>query len=107
MVLIQLLLPITAAHPQSGDANALTKTAQELVDAFGGLTAYTRSPAKGVWSSAAGAQDEDDVVMIEVVTERFDRVWWKAYAASLAARFAQDTIHVRSMPVELLDPEAS
>jgi hypothetical protein len=106
MVLIQILLPTTATIAGAHDA-PLVETARELGDAFGGLTAYTRSPAKGLWTSPTGRTAEDDVVMVEVVTERFDRWWWKQYAAMLAIRFRQDAIHVRAMPIELLDPDAS
>ena len=45
----------------------------------------------------------DDVVMVEVVTDTFDRAWWRTYRATLAKRFAQDTIHVRALPVEMPD----
>jgi hypothetical protein len=107
MVLIQLLLPTSPAARGAADRNALIDTARELGDAFGGLTAYVRAPAKGLWTSPAGHTEEDDVVMIEVVTERFDRVWWKQYSAALAIRFGQDAIHVRALPIELLDPEVS
>jgi len=41
--------------------------------------------------------------MIEIVTETFDRAWWRAYAATLARRFGQDSIYVRAMRVELLE----
>jgi hypothetical protein len=41
--------------------------------------------------------------MVEVVTDAFDRRWWRAYAATLAERFGQDSIHVRAMGVEMLD----
>jgi hypothetical protein len=40
---------------------------------------------------------------VEVVTETFDRAWWRAYVATLAARFEQESIHVRAVPVDLLD----
>jgi hypothetical protein len=43
------------------------------------------------------------VVMMEVVTDTFDRTWWRTYSATLAQRFAQDTIHVRALPVEMPD----
>ncbi len=105
MVLIQLLLP--AAPAANGRGNALKATADELRDHFGGLTAYVRSPAEGLWTSPDGRTEVDDVVMIEVVTERFERPWWKQYAETLAIRFGQDAIHVRSLPIEILDPEAS
>jgi hypothetical protein len=102
MVLIQLLLPA----PTIAGSNAmtsLTETRRELADRFRGVTAYVRSPAKGLWTAPDGHTEADDVVMVEVVTETFDRRWWRTYAATLAQRFRQDTIHVRAMPVELLD----
>jgi len=43
--------------------------------------------------------------MVEVVTDTFDRAWWRTYGATLAQRFAQDTIHVRALPVEVPDAE--
>jgi hypothetical protein len=62
-----------------------------------------RSPAKGLWTAPDGHTEVDEVVMVEVVTPTFDRPWWRAYAATLAQRFGQDTIHVRALPVEMPD----
>ena len=100
MVLIQLLLPITQGAPIEG-LTPMGQTGRELAEKFRGVTAYTRSPAKGLWTASDGHTEADDVVMVEVFTERFDRAWWRAYAAKLAERFAQDTIHVRALPIEL------
>jgi hypothetical protein len=101
MVLIQLLLPTSAA---GADRLApLAETRRELADRFNGLTAYLRSPAKGLWTAPDGHTEQDDVVMVEVVTDTFDRTWWRAYAAMLADRFGQESIHLRAMPVEMLD----
>ena len=105
MVLIQLLLPASADAGPSDDAVAETR--RELVEAFGGLTAYVRTPAEGVWTSPGGARERDAVVMVEVVAAAFDRPWWRAYASRLAARFGQQAIHVRALPIELLDPDAA
>jgi len=105
MVLIQLLLPT----PPAGARDALTPlddTRRELAGMFDGVTAYLRSPAKGLWTAPDGHTEADDVVMVEVVTETFDREWWRTYAAKLAERFHQDMIHVRAMPVEMLDEES-
>jgi hypothetical protein len=101
MVLIQLLLP-TGANGDSA-VTALAETRRELVDRFKGVTAYVRSPAKGLWTAQDGHTESDDVVMVEVVTDTFDRAWWRTYSATLAQRFAQDTIHVRALPVEMPD----
>lgn len=108
MVLIQLLLPTTLPRgAEFPDATvALTQTRRELVERFSGLTAYLRAPAKGLWTSPDGHTEQDDVVMIELVTDVFDRHWWRTYAATLAERFGQDTIHVRALAVEMLDETA-
>ena len=41
--------------------------------------------------------------MVEVVTDSFDRGWWRTYAATLAERFRQDSIHVRAVSVDMLE----
>jgi len=102
MVLIQLLLPTSGAANVDGLA-PLAETRQELAERFNGLTAYLRSPAQGWWTAPDGHAEQDDVVMVEVVTDTFDRAWWRTYAATLAQRFCQEHIHVRALSVELLD----
>jgi hypothetical protein len=51
-------------------------------------------------------REHDDVVMIEVVTDVFDRTWWREYAVRLAGRFHQEAIHIRALPMQLLDDDA-
>jgi len=102
MVLIQLLLPTKRADG-SDALPSLAETRRELAARFDGVTAYLRSPAKGVWTSPEGRMETDDVVMVEVVTNDFDRRWWGTYAATLARRFDQHAIHVRALPIETLD----
>jgi hypothetical protein len=102
MVLIQLLLPATPSTGTSATA-PLAETRRELADKFSGVTAYVRSPGKGLWTAPDGHTEADDVVMVEVVTETFDRGWWRSYTATLAQRFHQKTIHVRALPVEMPD----
>ena len=105
MVLIQLLLPTSGATRADGRA-PLAETRRELADRFSGLTAYVRSPATGLWTAPDGHTEQDDVVMVEVVTESFDRSWWRTYTATLAQRFGQERIHVRAVPVDMLDEGA-
>jgi hypothetical protein len=105
MVLIQLLLPMVRAESPAA-TTPLGQTREELAARFAGLTAYVRSPAKGQWTAPDGHEEQDDVVMIEVVTDVFDRTWWREYAARLAERFDQDAIHIRALPLELLDDDA-
>jgi hypothetical protein len=102
MVLIQLLLPTGGTASADGLA-PLAETRRELADRFNGLTAYLRSPAKGFWTAPDGHEEQDDVVMVEVVTDTFDHAWWRTYAVTLAERFGQESIHLRAVPVVVLD----
>ena len=106
MVLIQLLLPSSGGAAAADRLAPLMETRRELAERFSGLTAYVRSPAKGWWTAADGHTEQDDVVMVEVVTDSFDRAWWRTYAATLALRFDQERIHVRAVPVEMLDEDS-
>ena len=72
MGLIQLLLPAGGA-PSADGRVPLAETRMELAERFNGLTAYLRSPAKGLWTAPDGHTEQDDVVMVEVVTNTFDR----------------------------------
>lgn len=74
---------------------------QERVDRFGGLTAFTRSPAEGLWDEGGG-RSRDEIVIFEVMADALDRSWWRDYRAVLKRRFRQDEIVVRALEVERL-----
>ena len=101
MHLIQVLLPVRdnagAAFPQ----DLLTQVLQELSRRFGGSTAYTRSPAEGIWRSE-GADHHDDIIVVEVMVDALDRPWWKAYRKSLEDRFKQQELVVRVQSIEVI-----
>lgn len=99
MTLLQLLLPITGDREVA--TAKLEETRTELLAQFGGVTAYLRSPAKGLWADA-GEVAADEVVNVEVVVEKFDRAWWGRYERTLAARFAQQEIHIRAIDADLI-----
>lgn len=107
MVLIQLLLPLMSETHPGAEGTPLARTREELTRQFKALTAYVRAPAKGLWTSPDGRREEDDVVMVEIVAPAFDREWWRAYGETLRRRFRQETIHVRAIPIEMLDADAS
>ena len=98
--LVQLLLPVPSRGV--GDDRRYATVRGELTGKFGGVTAYLRAPATGLWRDEDGAVDRDEVIMIEVVVDRLDREWWGAYRERLEARFAQKEIHLRAMPIERL-----
>lgn len=98
-----MLLPTRPAEGAAFSDHLLRRTREEIVKEFGGITAYTRSPASGAWTSPDGSVAQDHVVMIEVVADAFDERWWRGYADMLKQRFAQDSIHIRATAVEVLD----
>jgi hypothetical protein len=104
VVLIQMLLPFGSA---ARDDARFRRTREELIATFGGLTAYSRAPARGEWLPPDGPREVDELVVVEIVAPEFDRTWWRGYAETLAARFEQQVIHVRAMHIEVLDPAAT
>ena len=69
---------------------------------FGGVTAFTRNPAEGLWKEGGEDPARDDIVIFEVMADWLDRSWWRGYRTELERRFEQDEIVVRACEVELL-----
>jgi hypothetical protein len=99
--LVQILLPRTRRDGAAVTTADFADTRAELVEAFEGVTAYLRSPAQGAWTAPDGHVEQDEMVMVEVLVDHFDREWWRAYAVILAARFQQESIHIRTLPAEM------
>jgi hypothetical protein len=102
MYLVQILLPVydNEGHPfEPGDYVQLRS---ELADRFGGVTAYTRAPARGVWKGDTGETTRDDIVIFEVMTEDLDHAWWTRFRKDLERRFRQDSVIVRALTSTVL-----
>ncbi len=102
MHLVQILLPLYDNDGGAQPEGLFGAVTAELTQRFGGLTAYTRAPAEGLWKEGEGAARRDDVVVVEVMSEALDRGWWRAYRSSLEERFRQEVVVVRAHPVEML-----
>jgi hypothetical protein len=98
--LIQILLPIRARDGTALPAEMFATVRVELTERFGGVTAYSRSPATGLWKHDDEAIERDQVIMIEVVVDVFDREWWAAYRERLEQRFGQEEVHARALAME-------
>ena len=101
MHLIQILLPLYDNEGNTFGEELYGKVRRELTERFGGLTAFTRAPAQGLWKDA-GKTHRDDIVVFEVMVEDVDAGWWRAYRQNLEAVFRQDEIVIRAQPVTLL-----
>ncbi len=102
MHVIEIFLPLKRKDGSEQPAGLFAEVRAELVDRFGGLTAFTRSPAEGLWESGEGEVDRDSIVIFEVMAEQVDRPWWADYRAGLERRFGQDEVVVRASPSERL-----
>jgi hypothetical protein len=100
--LIQILLPVYGRDGEPfGDAT-FAPTRAELTERFGGLTAYLRAPARGLWKTGEGTVERDDIAILEVMSDALDEAWWRGYRARLEARFKQDVVVVRASAIVVL-----
>ncbi|GAB3661441.1 hypothetical protein [Ramlibacter alkalitolerans] len=103
MHLVQLLLPLYAHDGERLPAALFGAVRAELVQRFGGLTAYSRAPATGLWAEGPGeGVEHDDIVVYEVMVATLDRSWWQAYREELTARMRQKELVVRAQRIETL-----
>ncbi|MGY4285576.1 hypothetical protein ACVWXO_004796 [Bradyrhizobium sp. LM2.7] len=72
-----------------------------LTERFGGLTAFTRSPAQGTIKDGAKTV-RSEIVVFEVMTETLDESWCASYGRHLEHVIQQDEIIVRALAINLL-----
>jgi hypothetical protein len=94
MKLIEIFLPLTDNKGRKLRKETYAETRRELIERFGGLTAYSRSPARGFWKEK-GHTTRDEIVVFEVMTKRLERRWWRDYRRVLEKRFKQEEIVIR------------
>ena len=99
--LVQILLPVFDPDGHALTAEQFAIVRNELVDRFGGATAFTRAPAEGVWDSGERTVT-DDIIVVEVMTDTLDKVWWSHYRRTLERRFRQQLIVIRHHEVDLI-----
>ena len=102
MFLVQLLLPLQDGEGRPFNRSLFEELAAELTERFGGLTAYTRAPATGIWEERSGQTVRDQVVVYEVMTEDLEASWWGAFRQRLEAQFDQDELVVRAQEIRRL-----
>jgi hypothetical protein len=101
MHLVQILLPLLDNDGHEIPRAQFDSVAAEVTARFGGLTAYTRSPAQGRWNRR-DSTNYDDVIVLEVMVKELDRAWWAAFRRQLEHGFRQEEVVVRAQPIERL-----
>jgi hypothetical protein len=103
MFLIQILLPLRDNEENALPREYFGELRTTLTGKFGGLTAYTRAPAQGIWDpDDRPGEQRDDVVIYEVMTDELERDWWDDLRRKLEALFDQEVVVVRAMNIERL-----
>jgi hypothetical protein len=100
--LIQILLPTLQANGEAVPRELFQEITSELTHRFGGLTAYTRAPAEGLWKDDGDKPVQDEIVIYEVMVTEVDAAWWKEYRRKLEERFDQNCVIVRAQAMQLL-----
>ncbi|WP_207426381.1 hypothetical protein [Pedobacter sp. SYSU D00535] len=95
MILIQILLPLYNAEKEVFSNELFISVRNQLTEKFGGITVYSRSPARGLWKAEEDTTVKDDIIIYEVMAEDLDRVWWATYKKELELAFQQDLILIR------------
>lgn len=98
---IEIFVPLFRARGEPVDGACLKALETELTERFGGVTAFTRAPARGRWTDGDQVQT-DEVVIYEVMAPDLDRAWWAGLRARLEADLAQDEVVIRAHAIERL-----
>lgn len=100
--LIELFLPMFDNTGTRFPADVFYRVRNELTECFGGVTAFMRAPAVGLWQDDTGAVRRDEIAIFEVMTETLDRDWWQRYRRQLESELQQQTIVIRAFLFEHL-----
>ena len=101
MHLVQILLPLRDNDGEAFPPERYGEVRTTLKKRFGGLTAYSRAPAEGLWTDE-GATVRDDIVVLEVMADELDPAWWQRFRQELERTFKQDTVVIRAQALTLL-----
>lgn len=96
MHLVELFLPCERGDGSPVPEGELQQIVSDMADRFGGVTAFTRSPARGLWKNASEVE-EDRIVIVEVMVEDLDMSWWRNYRARLEEQLQQKHVLIRAM----------
>lgn len=101
MHVIEIFLPLKRNDGSDQSRALFGRIRGELIDRFGGLTAFTRAPAEGLWDNGKGV-DRDAIVIFEVMAHEINHAWWADFRARLEAMFDQEEILIRASATERL-----
>ena len=95
---IEIFVPVTRGRAGLRDLR------EDLAARFGGVTAFERAPATGLWrddeaDGENGDVAQDVIVILETMADDFDPNWWRAFREGWQARLGQPHLLVRASRV--------
>ncbi|VVO75322.1 hypothetical protein [Pseudomonas fluorescens] len=102
MHLVEIFLPLNSNEGTPLPSDEFRSVREQLVERWGGVTAFTRTPAKGVFLQNGNERAEDEIVVYEVMVKRVDKLWWLSYKRDLEVRFRQQEILIRVTAVGVI-----
>jgi hypothetical protein len=99
--LVQIYLALKDNQGNPFKAALFESVKEQLMEKFGGLTAYTRSPAEGLWMNGQ-REKSDDIVIFEIITPSLDVEWWQGYRKHLETAFSQEKIIITAQETTIL-----
>lgn len=93
--LVELFLPTTSNQGQPFGRELFDHVRDELLEGFGGVTLFSRTPAEGLWAEGESEGASRDRMITIEVTEVIDLAWWADYRAKLQERFSQEEVLIR------------
>jgi hypothetical protein len=102
MHLIEIYLPVVTRNGGDIAKESYDAVRRELTEKYGGVTAFLKAPASGLWEDPQGKIHRDDIVIFEVIVQTLDRKWWRDYRIELERRFDQESIVVHAAEIETL-----
>ena len=99
---VEILLPLAGEDGRPHPGAAFEALKARLVDRFGGMTAFTRSPAEGLWDGPGQGVDRDRIVIFEVMAAEIDAAWWSGLRRELERDFRQQEVVIRAHEIRRL-----
>lgn len=100
--LFQILLPLYDNEAEPFSEEMYKSIRNELTERFGGLTAYSRAPATGLWKDGDEELTIDKLIVYEVIADEFEKKFWKSFKEILKAQFKQEDIIIRCTDIQVV-----
>lgn len=102
MYLVEIFLPQRDNQGRAFHPDLYTRVREELMERFGGMTAFTRMPVEGLWNTPQAGKSHDAIVIYEIMVQQLDRPWWEGYKTDLERRFAQEELVIRVSRIDVI-----